>query len=107
MKYEETLVHLLLLITIILIGISVTSCVNWTPVEYLDTPVTEPPLERVVLEQKAIENLNSEFDCFVGSSSDECADYHLDQYMEDKIEFELDFGLVELVEPVCDMDLCT
>lgn len=107
MRYEETLVHLLLLITIILIGMSVTSCVNWTPVEYIDPPIKRPPLERVVLEERAIDNLNTEFDCFVGSSSDECADYILDQYMEDKIASEFDFGLVELVEPVCSMDLCT
>ena len=103
MRYEESLVHLLLLITIILIGLSVTSCVNWTPVEYLDTPIKEPPVERFVLEQRAVDNLNSEFDCFVGSSSDECSDYILEQYMEDKI----DFDLAELIEPVCNMDLCT
>ena len=107
MKYTEPLQHLMLLIIFITIGIALTSCVNWTPVEYIDTPIKEPPVEKVVLEQRAIENLNSEFECFVGSSSDECADYHLEQYMEDKIDFEVDFDLVELIGPVCNMDLCT
>ena len=41
MKYEETLFHLCLLITIILIGISITSCVGWTSVEYIDSPIDQ------------------------------------------------------------------
>ena len=91
------------MITIILIGLSVTSCVNWTPVEYIATPIKEPPLTKVVLEQKAIDTLNSEFDCFLGSSADECADY-VCKHSEECAELVIADGLLD---PLCNMDLCT
>ena len=92
MKPSDTLFHIFLLILIITIGIALTSCVNWTPVEYIDTPIKEPPVEKVVLEQRAIENFNSEFECFLGSSADDCADFTI---------------VDDLLEPFCNTDLCT
>ena len=87
MKYTEPLFHLFVLILIITIGIALTSCVNWTPVEYIDSPV-----DNKVLTEKVVMNKVPLDDCFIGSSSDEC----------------VDFVLVEdLLEPVCNMDLCT
>jgi len=111
MRYEETLVHLLLLITIILIGLSVTSCVNWTPVEYIDTPIKEPPLTKVVLEQKAIDKFNSDFDCFIGSSSDECVDFEPAEGLLDPDPLicwttMTPAGCIPGA-PVCNMDLCS
>ncbi len=69
MRYEETLVHLLLLITVILIGLSITSCVTWTPDEYIDSPIKEPPVEKVVLEERAIDKLNLDFDLLIDEPS--------------------------------------
>ena len=86
MKPTETLLHLFVLILVITIGIALTSCVNWTPVDYIDTPIKETTSEKVVMNKVALD------DCFIGSSSDEC----------------VDFTVVEdLLEPVCNMDLCT
>ena len=83
MKPSDTLFHIFLLILIITIGIALTSCVNWTPVEYIDPPIKETTPEKVVLYFD---------DCFLGSSSDECADFTV---------------VEDLLEPVCNMDLCT
>ena len=69
MRYEEPLFHLFLLITIILIGLSLASCVTWTPVEYMDAPIKEPPLERVVLEERVIDKLNLDFDLLIDEPS--------------------------------------
>jgi len=80
MKYTEPLNHLFLLLIIISIGILLTSCVNWTPVEYMDSPIKEAPLEKVVLID----------DCFLGSSSDECSDFY-----------------PKCSNCICNMDLCT
>ena len=87
MKHTEPLFHLFVLILIITIGIALTSCVNWTPVDYIDSPV-----DNKVLTEKVVMNKVPLDDCFIGSSSDEC----------------VDFTVVEdLLEPVCNMDLCT
>ncbi len=76
------ILHLFVLILIITIGIALTSCVNWTPVEYIDSPIKETTSEKVVMNKVPLD------DCFIGSSSDECVDF-------------------TVVEPVCNMDLCT
>ena len=58
MRYTDPLNHLFLLIVIISIGILVTSCANWTPVDYIDAPVQEPEPERVVLKTESICNMD-------------------------------------------------
>ena len=89
MKPTDTLDHLFVLIIIISVGILVTSCVNWTPAEYMDSPIEQPLIDDTP--SYAMEPVQG-YDCFVGSPMDECVDFQ-----------EVD----DLLEPVCNMDLCT
>ena len=94
MKHTETLFHLFVLILIITIGIALTSCMNWTPINYMD-PLLEKDdshLEKVVLDLIKVPLVD---DCFIGSSSDECVDF------VEVVE------VAEVVELTCNMDLCT
>ena len=55
---NELTENILLLIVVMTVVIALTSCANWTPVDYIDAPVQEPEPERVVLKTESICNMD-------------------------------------------------
>ena len=55
---NELTEHILLLIVVMTVIIALSSCANWTPVDYIDSPIKEPEPERVVLNNDTICNMD-------------------------------------------------